>query len=277
MRFSRFVPAVAGVSLFFSCACLSLPAFAQNFGDVTVKKNPDGSIETYDSSEAASAAPRRQSHSSYKKSTHKYHDGVVVRKNADGSIETFDSGDGNPSPRRSSAVGSSSHRSVNKYRDGVVVKKNADGSIETSDSGDVVTHHGSRGSSGGATHSGGRSSSAVNKFVHKYPKGVTIKKNPDGTIEVIGDKSDLGKTSESADLKSKQKSHFSAKAGSPTLTGSSAKSSSVKSSTKSSPSAKSSAPKAKSRTARRPRGHGNYGDVKVIRNPDGSIETYDAN
>ena len=42
-------------------------------------------------------------------------------------------------------------------------------------------------------------------------------------------------------------------------------------------SAKASAPRTKRSTAHRARGRGNYGDVRVIRNADGSIETYDAN
>ncbi len=99
MRFSPFVLAIAGAGLLLNGALLAPFALAQEFGDVTVKKNPDGSIETYDSSDGP--APRGHSRSPYKRATQKYKDGVVVRKNADGSIETFDSGGGSSSPRRS--------------------------------------------------------------------------------------------------------------------------------------------------------------------------------
>lgn len=261
MRFSPFVLAIAGAGLLFTGLFLSPYAVAQEFGDVTVKKNPDGSIETYDSSDGSAAAPRGRSRSSYKRSTQKYKDGVVVRKNADGSIETFDSGF-TSSPRRTSASHASSH-SVSKYSDGAAVKKSAHGSIETSGK----SHSSPAGSQA--------SSNGVHKFVHKYSKGVTVKKNPDGTIEVIGFRSDVSPAGGSADLKSKEKSHSSSKSSASGKAGPSSKAGSL---AKEHTSAKAGvASRTPRRTARKPRGHGNFGDVRVIRNPDGSIETYDAN
>ncbi len=232
MRFSPSVQrggfcfVVAGLLL--SGSVLVMPAYGQSYGDVTVRKNPDGSIETFDSFASSPATSRRSSRSGYKRSSQKYGDGVVVRKNADGSIETFDSGD--VSPRRSPGKQSFS-RSVSKSSDGGTVRKKTEGSA------------------------------GVHKFVHKYSKGVTVKKNPDGTIEVIG--------FTSGPAASKERSSSSGKAGSSAM---------LNSAPKSSPSAKAgTASKAKRRTARRPRSHGNFGDVRVIRNADGSIETYDAN
>ncbi len=131
MRFSPFIFAIAGATIVFNGLFLSPSALGQSYGDVTVKKNPDGSIETYDNSASSDPAPRRQSRSTYKRSTQKYNDGVVVRKNADGSIETFDTSDV-AAPRtqgRSSGV----HKAVHKYSDGVTVKRNHDGTIESFD------------------------------------------------------------------------------------------------------------------------------------------------
>lgn len=253
----------------FSCLAIVLllngmflipPAYSQNYGDVTVKKNSDGSIETYDSSDSAAPAPRRSSRSGYKRSTQKYNDGVVVRKNADGSIETFDTGAVASSSHRSSAKNSS--RSLSKYSDGVTVRKNPDGSIETFDTGSVTSSR-SHSAAPHRTVSSARSkppkstagSTGVHKFVHKYDKGVTVKKNPDGTIEVTGYTGVAPVASE--------KAQSNVKAGHSAKSSNSAKTGAVS--------------KVRRRTAGRPKGHANYGDVKVIRNPDGSIETFDAN
>lgn len=237
MRLSSFSQA-SGFSflvtaLFLNGLFLILPACSQNYGDVTVKKNSDGSIETYDSSDSSAPAPRRGSRSGTKRSTQKYNDGVVVRKNADGSIETFDSG----------VVSSSSQRASAK-RSTHSVSKSSDGKSPVS-----------AGSSRSKPPKSGAGSTGVHKFVHKYDKGVTVKKNPDGTIEVTGY---TGGTPGP-----KEKSQSPVKAGSSAKPSASAKTGA--------------ASRVKRRTARRPRGHGNYGDVRVIRNPDGSIETYDAN
>ncbi|MCC7529170.1 MAG: hypothetical protein IT342_11635, partial [Candidatus Melainabacteria bacterium] len=131
-----------------------------------MKKNPDGSIETYDSSHSAPVPPRRQSRST-KRSTQKCNDGVVVRKNADGSIETFDSGGGNPSARHSS-----SGRSSSGFAGKSSQRKNPGVSIESS------------GKSASFPPCAHGSSGSVHKGVHKFPKGASVKMNPDGTIEV---------------------------------------------------------------------------------------------
>ncbi|MCC7530397.1 MAG: hypothetical protein IT342_17870 [Candidatus Melainabacteria bacterium] len=92
--------------------------------------------------------------------------------------------------------------------------------------------------------------------------------NPDGTIEVTEPISDGGKTG-SGKPPASAKSSISQKVGLSARPGSSARAT---------PSAKAgTASKPKRRAAHRPKGHGNFGDVRVIRNPDGSIETYDAN
>lgn len=254
MRFSPFVQAIAGVSLLFNCAFSSLPAFGQDYGDVEVIKHPDGSIETVDKGAGRSApAPVSGGHSrsTYKKGAHKYNDGVVVRKNADGSIETFDSGGGSPSPRHSSSGKSSSHF-VSKSSG----RKNLGGSMETSGK-SQSSPPGSHGSSGD-----------VHKSVHKFPRGASVKMNPDGTIEVTepvagGARTGSGKPPASVKSSTSQKVGVSTKAGSLAKSHSSAKAGT--------------ASKPKRRAAHRPRGRGNFGDVRVIRNPDGSIETYDAN
>jgi len=227
---------LVAVSVLLNCAFVAAPVFSQNYGDVTVRKNPDGSIETYDSSGSSVPSPRRSSRSAYRRSSQKYNDGVVVRKNADGSIETFDSGDAAPA-RRSS--GKNSSGSAVKYR----TTSNESTGSKSKTAKPATPPKSNAGSSG------------VHKFVHKYDKGVTVKKNPDGTIEVSGYTG--GKSGEN------DKSQSSVKSGNAAKSSSSSRTAVVR--------------KAVSRTARRPRGHGNYGDVRVIRNPDGSIETYDAN
>lgn len=234
VKVNAFVFLTAGLLL--NGALLVIPACGQSYGDVTVRKNPDGSIETFDSSQSA-PAPRRSSGSGYKRGTQKYSDGVVVRKNADGSIETFDTG--GVAPPRSGARGTARSTAPKAVRS----------------------------SSGKPFQSvqPAASSSGVHKFVHKFPKGTKVKTNPDGTIEVIGF------TGGPAGSKASEKSP-------PAKAGAKASSTSRSNSAKSSSSTKvGTAAKAKRRTARRPRGHGNFGDVRVIRNPDGSIETYDAN
>lgn len=252
MRFSPFVLAIAGSTFLLNGTFLLLPVFGQDFGDVEVIKHPDGSIETVDKAAARSApasVPSGHSRSTYKRGTHKYSDGVVVRKNADGSIETFDSGGGNPSPRHSSSGRSSSHF-VSKSS----VKKNSSGSSATS------------GKSPSSPPRSPASSGTIHKGVHKFPKGASVRVMPDGTIEVteaasVSGNAGSGKPSSSA------KSTASSKAGS--KAGLSAKSPvSARVST---------ASRQRRRAAHRPRGHANFGDVRVIRNADGSIETYDAN
>lgn len=75
-----------------------------NDGGVVVRKNADGSVDTFDETDPAvnggNAAPQSQGggggeirygvHGAGKPYTKKQGDGVVVRRNADGSIETYD-------------------------------------------------------------------------------------------------------------------------------------------------------------------------------------------
>ncbi|PZM79261.1 MAG: hypothetical protein DKT66_22545 [Candidatus Melainabacteria bacterium] len=253
MRFSPSVtkssfPVLAAV-LLLNGAFLMIPCFAQSYGDVTVRKNPDGSIETFDTSSSSAPTPRRASRSGYKRGAQKYSDGVVVRKNADGSIETFDSGDG-AAPRHYSDRHSSS-RTVSKYS----TMAHSTGAKSTSAHSTNAIPPKSKASSAG-----------VHKFVHKYSKDVTVKKNSDGTIEVIGFEGPAA---------SKGKSQSSAKVNSSAKASNAVKSSST--SKLSSSTQVGRAATTKHHSARRPRVHGNFGDVRVIRNPDGSIETYDSN
>lgn len=249
MRFSPFVkrsciPVLAAL-LLLDGAFLSSPSLAQSYGDVTVRKNPDGSIETFDTSSSSAPAPRRGSSSGHRRGTQKYSDGVVVRKNADGSIETFDSGSG-AVPRHSPGRSTSS-RAASKYGEGLTAQKKSGNSTPTPPKSKA-------------------SSTSVHKFVHKYSKDVTVKKNPDGTIEVIGFEgapAPKGKSQSSAKVTSSAKSSSTSKLGATSKSSSSTKAGS--------------AARTKHHSARKPRGHGNFGDVRVIRNPDGSIETYDSN
>lgn len=85
----------AGASVLFAFATVK-PSSAQdsNHGDVVVRKNPDGSISTYDTSDPAvnssgSGQVQVGVHGANKPYTRKHSDGVVVRRNPDGSIETF--------------------------------------------------------------------------------------------------------------------------------------------------------------------------------------------
>lgn len=83
--------------------CLAQDSSVSSDGGVVVRKNADGSIDTFDSSDpgapgsGGSAGSSTGSgkliygvHGQGKPYTRKHNDGVVVRRNADGSIETFD-------------------------------------------------------------------------------------------------------------------------------------------------------------------------------------------
>ncbi|MBI1269365.1 hypothetical protein GC174_02930 [bacterium] len=74
-----------------------------NDGGVVVRKNADGSVDTFDATDPAAsgsgATPQSQGgggeirygvHGEGKPYTKKHGDGVVVRRNADGTIETYD-------------------------------------------------------------------------------------------------------------------------------------------------------------------------------------------
>lgn len=85
-------------------AIISPPAFGEQDGDVTIKRNPDGTIETSDSgsgsdSEAvpsSTGGTRRIPIPAYQKKTS---DGIHFKRNADGSIETWE--DEEPMPHSS--------------------------------------------------------------------------------------------------------------------------------------------------------------------------------
>ncbi len=90
--------------------CMAQDSSVSDDGGVVVRKNADGSIDTFDvadpaapgnSSSSSSSAPAATTgaaagkpiygvHGAGKPYTRKHGDGVVVRRNADGSIETFD-------------------------------------------------------------------------------------------------------------------------------------------------------------------------------------------
>lgn len=94
-------------------AVLSPAAYGEQDGDVTIKRNPDGTIETYDSQDAPTSSGGGQSQSirpvhSYTKKTS---DGIHFKRNPDGSIETWEddepmphsSGGGSKAKKKSSA------------------------------------------------------------------------------------------------------------------------------------------------------------------------------
>ncbi len=129
-----------------------LAAFASDepgvvqYGDgVTVRKNPDGSVEVSDGggdgSDYASAPPapvqhaHSSRHTSYrpKTGTTRYSDGLAVRRNSDGTVDV------GPSPSRSNRIACSQSRHTRpgrtacRYADGVTVRHNSDGSVEVFD------------------------------------------------------------------------------------------------------------------------------------------------
>jgi len=100
-----------------------------------------------------------------------------------------------------------------------------------------------------------------------YQKTVLLRTEGSAQTEMLGFKINYSK--------SKQKSHSSSKSSASGQAGFSAKAGlSAKAHTVPKARVASKTPR---RSTRKPRGHGNFGDVRVIRNPDGSIETYDAN
>ena len=118
-----------------------------NDGGVVVRKNADGSVDTFDETDPAvnggNAAPQSQGggevrygvHGAGKPYTKKQGDGVVVRRNADGSIETYDtsetteyfplagSGTTKPAPKRRAVK--RKKRSSTKVTSKTAVKKPA--------------------------------------------------------------------------------------------------------------------------------------------------------
>ncbi|MCW5824642.1 MAG: hypothetical protein KIT34_17725 [Cyanobacteria bacterium TGS_CYA1] len=88
-------------------AVLSPAAYGEQDGDVTIKRNPDGTIETYDSQDGPASSGEGQSRGprpvhSYTKKTS---DGIHFKRNPDGSIETWE--DDEPMPRAHSGAGTS--------------------------------------------------------------------------------------------------------------------------------------------------------------------------
>ncbi|MGD9683825.1 MAG: hypothetical protein AB7W16_21880 [Candidatus Obscuribacterales bacterium] len=156
------IPLALGLWLGLSGPC---PAQTETESDgVVIKRNPDGSIETYDAPGGGGAPAGSSRRSAPAKSYVKKHgDGVVVKRNPDGSIETYDTSDSyytrgasgtsktsrKPGARKR-AAGKASHTGTKtgkktgtkarakagakRHRSGdVVIKRNADGSIETWD------------------------------------------------------------------------------------------------------------------------------------------------
>ncbi|HEY9785197.1 MAG TPA: hypothetical protein V6D17_07330 [Candidatus Obscuribacterales bacterium] len=146
-------------------------------GGVVVRKNADGSIETYDADAPAASRSTRQS------GITKHPGGVVVKKNADGSIETYDSEDV-PSIGSShrSARSKGGGASVRHYSD-LVVKRNPDGTVETYE---VVAPAGSaRRTAAKAKPKPRRASASPRRTLTRSSGGVYVRRNPDGTVETF--------------------------------------------------------------------------------------------
>jgi len=79
---------------------------AEQDGDVTIKRNPDGTIETYDTQDAPiSSGEGRSQPKPVHSYTKKTSDGIHFKRNPDGSIETWE--DDEPMPRAHSGGGAS--------------------------------------------------------------------------------------------------------------------------------------------------------------------------
>lgn len=161
---------------------------------VVIKKNADGSIETYDSSDGPvttipSGTSGASSSGSHSGPSTRNIDGVKVKKNSDGSIETSDTVDSYES--NAAPASSRSSKSYTKSMGGVTVKKNADGSIETFDSGSAQRAIRSTGSSKVSTRkastsktgAGRKSGSPAKRRPSGGGGGVHVRKNADGSIE----------------------------------------------------------------------------------------------
>lgn len=214
LRYRRIVLFVLlGASIaFFGLSVVSVDAKpkAGTYKDngVIIKKNADGSIETYDTSDGPVYSTSGTGSSARGGSTKKHSSstrnigGVHVKKNADGSIETsdtvdsvdtIDTGSGASAPGCAPA-NSGSAKPYTKNMGGVTVRKNSDGSIETFDSGGSAPRSTRATRSGSGVKSSGKKA-AVRQAVgrrsaarRRQPSGgggggVHVQKNADGSIE----------------------------------------------------------------------------------------------
>lgn len=92
---------------------------AKHSDGVTVKRNPDGTIETFEGSSLSNAqsSPQTTILSDF--------DDITVKRNRDGTYESHETS------QRSLLQGKRSGNSVYRTPDGITVKRNADGTVET--------------------------------------------------------------------------------------------------------------------------------------------------
>ncbi len=109
-------------------ALFSPTALAEQDGDVTIKRNPDGTIETFDAQDSSSSSGgegggggggRKPVHSYTKKTS----DGIHFKRNPDGSIETWE--DEEPMPRASGGGSKSKKKTLSKTTGKTAVKATA--------------------------------------------------------------------------------------------------------------------------------------------------------
>lgn len=105
------------------------PVLAEQDGDVVIKRNPDGTIETSDAQDSSGSADggggvsggggRKPVHSYTKKTS----DGIHFKRNPDGSIETWE--DEEPIPRAPGGRSKSKKKTVTKTTSKAAVKPTA--------------------------------------------------------------------------------------------------------------------------------------------------------
>lgn len=183
-------------------AVLAAPGGSSTDSDgVTIRRNPDGTVDVYESSSGSTGAtaagstanstarsnavPKARKSASPRAGSTRYSDGVMVRKNPDGSIETYDVSDA--PVRTSGARGKTAapRAGLTRYSD-VTVKRNPDGTVETYDAvaaPSVLKKAAPRVQSGKRSAPKARAKNAP-KARGSYG-GVRVKRYPDGTIETF--------------------------------------------------------------------------------------------
>lgn len=141
---------------------------------VVVKRNADGTIETYEARPTLARSAYRSlvkpkpvpPYSSLRRKRTsitprtKYSDGVTIKRIPDGTVETFESGS-------LSTIHPSDYTTVPSNCDDVTVKRNPDGSYESYESAETTLPQNKR----------------LRNSVYKTSDGITVKRNADGTVE----------------------------------------------------------------------------------------------
>ncbi len=108
---------------------MNSPVWAERDGDVEIKRNPDGTIETFEAGQGGGDSGSPAGMSGGYKPVHSYtkktSDGIHFKRNPDGSIETWE--DDEPMPRSHSGGGGGGSKSKKKSQAKKAAPKSASG------------------------------------------------------------------------------------------------------------------------------------------------------